>query len=309
MKRNFLYILFLCPSHITNAQDTLRNFNPQTQVPTATQYNNGIHTGYITGHNSLFDEEWAEKYYIGGANQVKGVIAYHTGSNGTYTEDCEYKVYSVGTNGLPNTELAVKAIGGSGLNIAGAPVYTAFTSPVNVSDSFFVSFNVGDYAHHSPGTKKIAIQHGPDGSRDGNDTLRYGRNVIRWHDHDHTKKVWKDFYTENSTNLRTHFAIFPVLTLKNTSVNDFAGNGSLKMFALFPNPAINKISLRIGRIRPQQLECIIIDQKGSVVKKWHEKMSANEHTLTAYLENMPAGQYIFIISDGSGNLAQSFVKQ
>lgn len=309
MKKHFLFILFLCLSFTISAQDTLRHFNPQAQPPTAIQYNNGIHTGYYTGHNSLFDEEWAEKYYINGSNQVTGVIAYHTGSNGTYSEDCEYKVYSVGTNGLPNTELAKKEVSGSSLNITGVPVYTPFSAPVNVQDSFFMSFNVGDYAHHSPGTKTIALQHGPDGSRDVNDTLRYGRNAIRWHDHNHANKVWKDFFKENNTKVRTHFAIFPVVTLKNTSVNDFASNGSLKMHAVFPNPAISRVNMKIATGVPAKLECSILDIRGSVVRKWSESMGVPEFTLSADIHDMPAGQYVFVVSDGYGHLAQTFVKQ
>lgn len=304
MKKYTLYILMLLAAHAGYAQDTLKHFNPQSQTPTAIQYS-GVHSGYYTGHNSLFDEEWAEKYYISGSNQVTGVIAYHTGSNGTYSEDCEYKVYSVGNDGLPDSELGKIAVSGSSLDISGKAIYTALSTPVSVSDSFFVSFNVGDYAHHSPGTKKIALMHGPDGSRDPADTIRYGRNAIRWHDH---VIVWKDFYVDNGTKVKTHYAIFPVLTMENTSVSNFASSGSFKMFAAYPNPAINRINVKVNRATTSYIKCSIMDQKGSVVKQWQEQMHDSEQVLSADITSLPSGQYILIVKDGSGQLAQTFVK-
>lgn len=305
MKKYTLYILLLAVYN-TNAQDTLRHFDPQSQVPTAAQYT-GTQSGYYTGHNSLFDEEWGEKYYINGANQVTGVIAYHTGSNGTYTKNCEYKVYSVGSNGLPVNELGKEAVAGSSIDISGAASFTAFSSAVNVSDSFIITFNVDDYAHHSPGTKRIALMHSPDGSRDNSDTTVYGRTVIRWHGHTPT---WKDFYKENiNTKLKAHFAIFPVLAMKNVSVNDFASSGSIQMHAAYPNPATNMINLNIKGIIQSDISCIIMDTRGVVVKRWNEKLNTSEQTISADIAALPSGQYIFIVGDGSGQLAQTFVKQ
>lgn len=307
MKNHYLYILLLSFPSAIYAQDTLQNFNPKAQAPVATQYSNGIHSGYITGHNSLFDEEWAEKYYINGSNQITGVIAYHTGNNGTYTEDCEYKVYSVGTDGLPGNELSKKAVSGSTLNISGAPIYTALSSAVNVKDSFFVSFNIGDYAHHSPGTKKIALQHGPDGSRATSDTNRYGRNAIRWHDHDAT--VWVDFYKDNNTRIRTHFALFPVVTLKTTDVSNLAGYESFRMGAVHPNPAVGNIRMNIQNNVAATLECSIMNQQGQILQTWKENMQSREHTLSADIQMLPAGQYILLVGNGYTHLAQTFIKQ
>ncbi len=305
MKKYTIYILLFFAAHISYGQDTLKHFDPKSQTPTVMQYS-GVQSGYYTGHNSLFDEEWGEKYYISGTNQVTGVIAYHTGSNGTYTEDCEYKVYSVGSNGLPGSELGKQAVPGSGINITGALSYTAFTSSVSVNDSFIITFNIGDYAHHSPGTKKIALMHGPDGSRDNNDTSVFGRNVIRWHNHTPT---WKDFYKENNTKVRTHFAIFPVLSMKNTSVNNFASNGQIQMHAVYPNPAVNKINLKIKGEKYAEISCSILNHMGQVVKVWNERLNSSEHTLSADIDNISTGQYVLIVSDGNSQLAQTFIKQ
>lgn len=307
MKKHYLYILLLSCSSTIYGQDTLKNFNPQAQVPVATQYSNGIHTGYVSGHNSLFDEEWGEKYYIKGSNQVTGVIAYHAGSNGTYNGNVEYKIYNVAPDGLPGNELGKSAISGSTLNISGAPVYTAFNSAVNVKDSFFLSFNIGDYAHHSPGTKKIALQHGPDGSRATNDTNMYGRNAIRWHDHDAT--IWVDFFKENNTPIRTHFALFPVVTLKNTDVKSLAGQGAFKMGAVYPNPSTGNIRMNIENNKPEILACSVMDQQGRIIKTWEETMNSTQHTISTDIQSLPVGQYILLVGNGYTHLAQTFIKQ
>lgn len=304
--KNLLLSILLMPALNAQAQDTLKNFNATAHPPTTLQYG-GTASGYYSGHNSYFDEEWAEKYYISGANQVVGVISYHGGTAGSYTENCQYKVYNVAATGLPGASLGTKAVAGSTINIAGTPMYTAFNSNVNVSDSFFVSFNVGDYAHESPGTKKIALMHGPAGSRDAADTTRFGRNVIRWHDHDEI--IWKDFYYENSTPVLTHFAIFPVVTLTGTSVNSFISVGSLKMGPVFPNPAINASSFEITSKQSETVYCKLIDVTGKLLKNWQERISAGTQQVQVNLSDLSAGSYILIVETAQGGLSQIVNKQ
>ena len=305
MKQQLLLIVACAAISPARAQDTLRNFNPQTTSPVVLQYS-GIHSGYYTGHNSLFDEEWAEKYYISGNNQVSGLIAYHAGNNGSYSGNVEYKVYAVGSNGLPGTALATKPVSGGALDISGAPVYTQFDNPVNVKDSFFVSFNLGDYAHHNPGTKKIALKQAPDGSRTAADTLRYGRNAIRWHSHG--SALWKDFFKENKKPVLTHFAIFPVVTLKTTSVSDFVSNGQLKMHAVFPNPALDRIQMKISTASITVLNCKILSMDGKIMRQWREEAGIGEKQLHADIAELSQGQYIFLIGSSHGTIAQTFIK-
>ncbi len=305
MKKIFLSLL-LMPALSGQAQDTLKNFNPLAQTPTTLQYG-GTANGYYTGHNSYFDEEWAEKYYISGSNQVVGVISYHTGTAGTFTENCEYKVYNVASTGLPGTSLATKPVAGSTINIGGVPVYTGFSANVNVSDSFFVSFNLGDYAHDDPGTKTIALMHGPAGSRAAADTAKFGRNAIRWHDHDDI--IWKDFYYENSTPVRTHFAIFPVVAFTGTSVHEYVSVGSLKMGALFPNPATNAATFEVTSEQPEVLNCKLIDITGKQLQNWQEKIGVGAHQVHVGLSDLTAGNYVLIVETAQAGLSQIINKQ
>lgn len=305
MKKTLLFIACIATLS-SGAQDTLRNFNPLTQTPTAAVYT-GIHSGYYTGHNSVFDEEWAEKYYTSGANEVVGILAYHTGSTGTYTADCDYKVYAVGANGLPAAALGTRSVAGSLIDISGAPYYVSMNSPVRVSDSFFVSFNLGDYAHHSPGTKKLALKHGPDGSRSTQDTLKYARNAIRWHSH--SAATWKDFYKENDTRIRTHLAIFPVMKLRSTDVRNYVGHEGFRMGAIYPNPALSNVQLKITGKTASDARFRILDGTGRVVLQWDQRLIAGEHTIQVNISSLAPGQYVLVAGNDQGQLGQVFIKK
>lgn len=307
MKKIVLSI-FLLQAVAAEAQDTLKNFNPSLQAPVVLQYT-GTTTGYYTGHNSYFDEEWAEKYYISGANQVVGVIAWHSGAAGTYTENCEYKVYGVSSSGLPGVSLATKTVAGSSINVAGVASYTAFNSNVNVSDSFFVSFNLDDYAHNNPGTKKIALMHGPAGSRAASDTVKYGRNVVRWHNHDHTTLDWKDFYFDNSTPVLTHFAIFPVVAFATTSVSNYATNGTVKMGGIYPNPATGVMHFEWHSSNTGTINCTIMDVTGKSLKRWSTDVASGSQVIDIDTDSFSPGSYILMVDSKEGSLAQFWVKQ
>ena len=55
-----------------------------------------------------------------------------------------YKIYNVGVNELPGTELASKSVPYNDIPINGTPNTVMFTNPVLVSADFFISFNLGD---------------------------------------------------------------------------------------------------------------------------------------------------------------------
>jgi hypothetical protein len=305
--KKILLSIFMLAAFLSEAQDTLKNFDPQAQAPAVLQYT-GTANGYYTGHNSYFDEEWAEKYYIPGTNQVVGVIAYHTGTAGTYTENCRYKVYNVAATGLPGTSLGEKAVAGSNINISGTPVYTAFNSAINVADSFFVSFDLGDYAHDDPGTKKIALMHGPAGSRAAADTLKFGRNVIRWHNHDHTTMDWKDFYFENSTPVPTHFAIFPVVAFQTANVAQYAGSGKLKMGAAYPNPALGDAHVEMVATRAQAANCKLMDVTGKLLHSRSIALNNGATIIDVPMSALPSGAYILAIEAEGTTLCQLISK-
>ena len=139
-------ILSIFPAYIF-AQDTLQHFNFNTTIPIVESYPSN--QGFFSGHNSYGDEEFAEKYEFIGSTNVLGVIAIHQGSAGTSSMNSSYKIYDVGANGLPNTELASKTVANNSIPVDGTHKIVMFNSPVPISNDFFVSFNLGDYIHNS----------------------------------------------------------------------------------------------------------------------------------------------------------------
>ena len=51
-----------------------------------------------------------------------------------------YKIYEVGGNGLPSTELASKSVAYNDIPVDGTPNTVLFTNPVSISSDFFISF-------------------------------------------------------------------------------------------------------------------------------------------------------------------------
>ena len=65
--------------------------------------------------------------------------------------NASYKIYEVGENGLPSTELASKSVAYNSIPLDGSPNTVIFTSPVSISSDFFISFDLGDYIHNNLG--------------------------------------------------------------------------------------------------------------------------------------------------------------
>ena len=204
MKKKLLILTAITVSLNAFAQETLQHFDPAVDSPVADEFPGT--DGYYTGHNTYSDEEFAEKYEITGDGTVIGVSAIHVGVDGTSSMNASYKIYEVGGNGLPSTQKASKNVPYTDIPVDGSTYSTMFTNAVSVTDEFFVSFNLGDYVHNDPGTKRIAITQ----SRRNKTIIDlgvFGRNAIRWHSHG---ADWKDYRTENFQSLQpaVYFSLF-----------------------------------------------------------------------------------------------------
>ena len=129
-------ILSIFPAYIF-AQDTLQHFNFDSITPIIETYTSN--QGYYTGHNNYGDEEFAEKYEFTGTSNILGVIAIHQVVSGNSSMNGSYKIYEVGGNGLPSTELASKSVAYNDIPVNGTPNTVIFTNPVSISSDFFIS--------------------------------------------------------------------------------------------------------------------------------------------------------------------------
>lgn len=305
MKKKIFTLLLVAVSTFTFAQDTLRHFTSSTDLPVADTYASG--QGYFTGHNDYSDEEFAEKYAITGSGDILGVIAIHDGLDGTSTMNASYKVYSVAANGLPGIELTAQSVANNDIPVNASPFAVMFSSPAAVSDEFFISFDLGDYAHTNPGTKRIALTHSPEGTRPSTDFDVFGRNAIRWHNHG--TPLWKDYRTENFQDYEpaVHFSLFPIVQLVTTSVVELDKQGS-SIGSVFPNPSTSgnftiPLNTTVGGDAVFQL----FDLSGKLINESHLVLSPGKTNYQFSNNELVAGTYILLINIPEGSISQKVI--
>ncbi len=300
MRSTILALLLSLLPLLTFAQDTLQNYDPNTTNAVADTFPS---QGYYTGHNDYGDEEFAEKYELVGSANIVAIIAIHQGVAGTSSKNASYKLYSVGTNGLPDTVLGTKTVAYNNIPIDGSEYTVTFATPVMVSEDFFVSLNLGDYVHGNAGTKKIALTHSPDGTRDSADFNVFGRNAIRWHSHGSPN--WKDYRTENFSGYQpaVHFSIFPVVEMAASSVIGFDDQTSIG--AIFPNPSAHgsftiPIETKVGGKVSFQL----LDLSGRIVAEDHAILNPGQTDYQFLYNELAAGSYYMLIKTPEGSISQ-----
>ena len=262
----------------TKAQekDTLRNLAKESSLA-IDQYSGGSNWGYWTGHNNLGRQQFAEKYYIEGNAKVLGVICHLTGTVTPGTQDSSaFNIWTIGNNNFPDELVASKAIQNVDLDVSGNAFHVVFDEPVSVKDSFFVAFDLYDYSHHEH-QDTLGILYGPDGSRAPDD--RFGRNVIQVHSHG--TPVWRDFATQNFTNIMTHLAIFPIVEFPETVLFADSRDHALK---IYPNPTTDRFYLPAG-IRVDQVA--VVDMKGKII---FETNAPNGRSIE--VKGWPVGSYV-----------------
>lgn len=304
-KQPFIFLLSAIVSTAT-AQTTLQHFDPTVITPVVESY--GPNAGYYTGHNSYGDEEFAEKYEISGSAQLLGVSAIHLGQDGTSgTVLASYRAYTVATNGLPGSQLASKSVAYSQVPVNGTLTSQMFTAPVSITGNFFVSFNLGDYAHGGAGTKLLALSHSPHGTRSTSDLSVYGRNAIRFHSHG--VPDWNDYQTENFTNYSpaVHFSLFPIVELGNLSVVDFDKKGNIG--AVYPNPSSGKFAVPIATHSGGDAQLKLFDMSGKLVSEKQTRLSSGKTDFIFDDPKLQSGIYLLWIKTPEGSISQRVVIQ
>lgn len=295
-------VIFLALATFAQAQDTLKHFDPAVSVPVADEYANN--EGYFTGHNDYGDEEFAEKYETANGN-ILGVLAIHKGAAGTSTMNASYKVYEVGSNGLPGTEKVSKSVPYNNFPVSQSAVVTMFDNPVPVSGQFFISFGLGDYSHGNPGTKRIALTHSAEGTRPLSDSA-YGRTAIRWHSH--SGIVWKDYRTENSQSAQpwVYFSLFPIVQLDNTTSVINATNQSM-VLSVYPNPSQGSFVIPVNSKVDEDAAFQLYDVKGQLVAEKQFRVGAGVTNVPFVAENVQSGTYFLLSNIASSPTAQKVV--
>ncbi len=306
MKKIFLLLFSVCAGIDAQAQhDTLKNHASGLPLDTD-QYTAPSQWGYYLGHNYKYQQQFAEKYYVSGHTHVIGVVAHLTGTYTNGHNEAFFRVFEVGTNGLPGTELEHGHADFEDLDLSGGATVVLFHHEAHAEDSFFVSFDLGDYAHGGHEGDTIGLLYAPDGSRDAADLANFGRNVIQ--EHSHSSVVWKDFYSQNFTPVATHLAIYPIVELDHVGISSVFAHG-LTLSAPYPNPAVDQIYIPFSLDAPDQISIEIMDMSGRIVYRTSKgSLSAGTHLETIGIGSLEAGYYNVVIRSGKAALATRILK-
>lgn len=280
--RALLILILIHYSSLICAQqiDTLSNLTKGTELY-APQYTGTNQWGYILGQNSSYRQQFAEKYEIEGGATVTGLVTHLTGVFDNPDNYVEFNVYEVADNGLPGNRLGGKQVFYKDLDLSGQAFSVTLSTSISVMDSFFVTFNVLDYLHGGYDGDTLSLMMGEPDSRSAEDLSNFGRNAIQAHNH--TKEDWKDFYTQNFTPIATHFALYPIIEIKESVVLNV--EKSSEQIKLYPNPASERVyiqsSINDERITVFDFAGKIIFQKN--IRTTVEEIDVSEWTAGGYI--------------------------
>jgi len=305
----FLIIISLTTLNVSLSfaqdKDTLRHLSPEVPL-TALKYDGPNQWGYITGHNHLGRQEYAEKYYIEGSASVTGIISHHQGFVTNKNNVGEFVLYSVDEEGLPGNNLHSTQWYFEDLDLSGSAHFTPLNSAVVVADSFFVSFNLTDYSHGGFEGDTLALMSGPDGSRDEKDLIVWGRNVTRFHNH--STPDYRDFYSQNGTPIATHFAIYPIIEFNENPITGIGdthiAKNQLKLYPAYPNKSSGLVNIHFELEITADVKIQVMDMSGKVQYEQVEKRKhPGEHIVNLNLSSLASGAYVYILQIESTRLA------
>ncbi|WMJ74364.1 T9SS type A sorting domain-containing protein [Cytophagaceae bacterium ABcell3] len=308
MKRILLILSIiscLCSTTLAQTIDTLSNHNSDATLY-APQYLEANRWGYYFGHNSRYRQQFAEKYYINGKANVTGIVSRHAGVYTNAKNIAEYSVFDVADSRLPGRKLTGRQVFYENIDLSGTPMITNFNSAVSVADSFFVSFNLYDYAHGGYEGDTLAILCSEDGSRAPDD--HWGRNAIQFHNHAITD--WRDIYTQNATPVLVHLAIYPIVEFDVTSANAYVEDRGFKLYAGYPNPMTdNTFNLSLSVPEPDQVKVYFYNTEGQIVYRTELQGLPEVQNYPVLLDELTAGVYVCLVEYKTTVLSQRIVKQ
>jgi hypothetical protein len=250
-------------------------------------------SGWATGMNAYGDMGWAERYFIWGNSSVIGgaYFLYEKSGTSTSTGSGTGKVYS--SNGKPNTSLGSATIAYNTIN-QGLALFT-FGTPVSVTDSFFMAFEVPAYTLGGPDT--IAVVTTRNGNRSTNNA---NQNCAKWSD-----GMW---YRELDQNfgLKVTYMLCAIANV-NTGVENYVAQGDLKLYAAYPNPSAKEVTVNFGLQNANKTRIEIYDAQGKAMLKMDKGvLNSGMHNEKVDVSAFPAGNYFYGVITENGHVFSQF---
>ncbi|MBT1688117.1 T9SS type A sorting domain-containing protein [Dawidia soli] len=303
------FALFPVVEYSGQGTSTLKNHAVDAPLE-VTKYNKAQGWGYILGHNYMYRQQYAERYDIKGNAEVSGIVTHLKGRYAHADTLAEFNVFNVSERHVPGRKLGGKKVPYGDLNVQGGTTTVLFDDPIAVTDSFYVSFNLFDYAHGGYEGDTIGLYMSVPGSRLVTDFKVAGRNVVQRHNHEFTD--WVDFRTQNFTPFAVHFALYPIVTFKEdvpTGIEDnHIEQGGVRLLVPYPNPASEVLHIRYSLAKPSRVTLQVLDPKGNDARRYQlGYVPAENHEYELDVSEFPAGMYIYIIHVGGISLGSRFL--
>lgn len=316
MKRGLL--LLLAGAMAINASagdvDTLKNHGA-TVALVAGKHTTAGDWGFYAGHNSNMEQQFGEKYVIDGHGHVLGVVAHITTSTGSVTNagfEIDFRLWEADSvKGKPKGSSSIEDghLDLGDANLGGATV-VMFHSEAHVDDVFYVTMDLGDYAHDGLAGDTVGLYYATPGTRTTADITDVPyRNVFQAHSHGAPE--WKDFYTQftTPTQIATHLALYPIVELEeHVGVRGVTKNG-LQVRGLYPNPANDEVNVQYALKQNADVHLTIMDMSGKLVKEVAiGKKGSGAHEARVNINDLPAGAYVLSVISSEGALGMRLNK-
>jgi len=296
-------------------KDTLHNHDAGAVLNTD-KYTGTGQWGYYAGMNSKHQEEFGERYEITEHGDVIGVIVHVKGVVAHDNHEAHVRIRQIANDGKPGAEVKHGHVHFDDFNLDGKATYVALDAHAHVHDGFFATLDFGDYAHGGYEGDTIGVLYAADGARKATDLDKLYRNVVRIHSHG--SPSWIDFYTENSTPLATHFAIYPVIEFEEDDDHGKkpevgikeASNGIVSFSSPYPNPTTGSVSVPFSISASSDVKLSVLDLTGKeLLSENLGRLSSGSYEHALDLSPLSKGAYIVAIQTTNGALAVKISKQ
>jgi hypothetical protein len=263
--------------------------------------------------------EWFVPYSYGSDTtlEVIGVLSLWGGTvQPNSTKTINYKIWEVDTTTqttlAPNVYLVETP--GNALYTQSAPITSLtldtdvtveyFTAAQVMSEPFYVGYDM-TYDFNTLNGDTIGLYATPvdsgwfhgyveyDTTMSGVDTLLYAQSVFR------EGTTWGDVFFNDGNNI--NMSIAPIFHLNVTTNVHGVTKKSLTLFGSYPNPATNGMNIKLSLDKATDVTVKIMDVTGRILNTINEnKMTAGEHVIPVQTAHLPAGNYVYLVTTGTG---------
>lgn len=240
----------------------------------------------------------AQKYNTTGNASVTDVIVYTAKAEGTGNVSAKVYTENATTKG-PASQVGVTAT--KGLNTFTGSDVISFGTPVPLSaGNFFVGIEAPSIG--GAGLDTLAILSTAAGCS-SSDSLSWVANVIT-PANPLLAGGWSSVNSIFGANL--DLLIFPVLDITQ-GINNSVSKKDLTLFAAFPNPAANEITINFGLLKAGKAEIEIYDVTGKLVNSIKfDNLEAGNHTSKVDLSHLNAGVYLYSVKSENAKMYSKF---